>query len=217
MNIQESLKILGFTDKEAAVYAALLQMKKGTAMSVATAASIKRPTAYFVLGSLIEKKLVRSTKFRNVKDYRAMPLEHLKSFVYKQKTAAEKSLPDVQALYNKRQFKSRLRVYSGASAVKTLLEKSLREKNTVHILGHEHWFATKLEMYWYYFLKRTQQLNIPPVFKPYGGDAMMMLWSDKVGFVERGNSEQVFGFKNKELCEMYMQAFNTYEATTKAI
>jgi sugar-specific transcriptional regulator TrmB len=72
----EGLISLGLTQKEAAVYLALLQTKKGTALTVAKQANIKRPTVYLVLNSLIKKGLVKSTKYRDVLDYRALPLEH---------------------------------------------------------------------------------------------------------------------------------------------
>jgi hypothetical protein len=212
MNIQESLTTLGFTDKEAAVYAVLLGAKKGTAMTVATAAGIKRPTAYFVLESLIEKKLVTSTKFRNVKDYRALPLEHLKSFVYQQKTQAEKSLPEMQKLYDARRFKVRLRIYNGPAAVKIFLEKSLRLNVPMHILGPKDRFANSLGSYWDFFLKRSQQLSVPPIFKHYRGDVSIMLWEGHVAFVSFGDDGQVFGFKNKELYTMYTHLFSSYEA-----
>ncbi len=210
MDIQNSLQILGLSDKEAAIYAALLKMKKGTALSIAAAAGIKRPTAYSVLESLIAKKLVAVTKYRDVKDYRALPLEHLKSFVYRQRQISERELGAVQKLYNERQLKVRLRVYAGATAVKTLFEKSLREKSVMHILGSEEWLARHFGMYWQYFLKRTAQLNIPPQFKPHHSEVMLLLWSDKVAFVEKRDAGQVFGFKNRELYDLYKNLWNNY-------
>ena len=58
-----ALQTIGLNAKEASVYGALLGMKRGTTLSVAAAAGIKRPTAYFVLESLIEKKLVTSSNW----------------------------------------------------------------------------------------------------------------------------------------------------------
>lgn len=203
MNIQNSLQTLGLSPKEAAVYAALLRVKKGTAMSVAEASGIKRPTAYAVLESLKNKKLVAATKFRNVLDYRALPLDHLKHFVREQKKAVEHGVGAIQKVYNNRPQKNRLRVYGNIGAVKVLLEKSLREKAQMRILGHEHAFASHLGEYWQFYIKRAGQLGITPEFKKNPSHVSLMLWSDKVAFVQWGDVPQVFGFKNKELSEMY--------------
>ncbi len=210
MDILQSLKTLGLSDKEAAVYAALLKVKKGTALTVATAAGIKRPTAYFVLESLMQKKLVASTKYRNVKDYRVLPLEHLKSFVYKQRTISEQELPVMQKQYNERQHKVRLRVYDGTTAAKVLFEKSLREKNVMRIIGSEHWLTEHFGMYWQYFVKRAQQLHISPQFKISQGEIILLLWSDKVAFVERREGGQVFAFRNSELHDLYQKLWTNF-------
>ena len=209
-SIIAQLKVLGLSDRESAVYAALLVMKKGTALTVAQSAGIKRPTAYFVLESLRQKKLVAVTKFRNVRDYRALPLEHLKNYISKQKKLADEYLPTIQKLYNKRQTKLRLRVYHGLSDVKTLLEKSLGEKSVLHIIGEKKVFEQNLGAYWQYFIKRAGQLNIMPLFKHYSGPIHLLLWSDKVAFIEVKDRPQVFGFKNHELHDYYQKIWNRY-------
>lgn len=205
-----SLEQLGLGEKEAAVYAALLTMKKGGALAVSKQAGIKRPTAYLILQTLQKKGLIASTTFRGVKDYRALPLEHLKHFVRKQKKAAETDLPLIQKLYNARQFKVRLRVYHGLSDVKTLLEKTLRERSVLHVLGAEEKFQTSLGQYWEFYLKRARQIHIPPKFKTYAGSASLLLWGDKVAFVQFDEKPQVFGFKNKELHKLYQKLWNNY-------
>ncbi len=209
-SIITQLTVLGLSDREAAVYAALLGMKKGTALTVAQSAGIKRPTAYFVLESLCQKKLVAVTKFRSVRDYRALPLEHLKNYIAKQKKLADEYLPTIQRLYSERQKKLRLRVYHDLSDIKTLLEKSLREKSILHVLGERKVFEQNLSTYWQYFIKRAGQLNIAPLFKNRPGSVSLLLWSDKVAFVEIKKRPQVFGFKNCKLHDYYQKIWNRY-------
>jgi sugar-specific transcriptional regulator TrmB len=55
---QEAIQSLGFGDKEARVYLALLEMGIGSAISVSVRAKIKRPTAYVILDELIQKGAV---------------------------------------------------------------------------------------------------------------------------------------------------------------
>lgn len=211
MTTIQALEQLGLSDKEAPVYAALLGMKTGTALTVAEAAGIKRPTAYSVLESLRKKKLVAITKFRSVRDYRAMPLDHLKHFIRDQKRTAEHFLPKIQKEYNERNFKVRLRIYHGLSDVKTLLEKSLREKARMDILGDGEHLKNTLGDYWLFYLKRAQQLGISPRCRSIQSPITLLLWSDKVAFVECEEEIQVFGLKNKELHDMYKTLFDKYQ------
>jgi HTH-type transcriptional regulator, sugar sensing transcriptional regulator len=58
----EHLKSLGFTDKEARVYLTCLKNGPCTAMKIAEDTGIKRPTAYVMLKSLMEKELIALAK-----------------------------------------------------------------------------------------------------------------------------------------------------------
>ncbi|MDO8626116.1 MAG: helix-turn-helix domain-containing protein [Candidatus Magasanikbacteria bacterium] len=209
-NYLDKLETLGFSQKEAAVYLALLGMKKGSALQVAKAAGIKRPTAYLVLQALRQKKLVAATQYRGIRDFRAYPLEHLKSYIHKQKNQAEKLLPQIEERYEKRPFKARLRVYGDLGSLKTFLEKSLREKSPLYIFGSKHLFTEYLGDYWPYFLKRAQQLNVMPHFKHYAGRAQLVLWSDKTAFVRFSDTAQVFGFKNPAWHNFYQELWTRY-------
>ena len=52
------LRNLGFSEKEAKIYLALLEMGTGTAMTISKKADIKRPTTYLILEELKKKGLV---------------------------------------------------------------------------------------------------------------------------------------------------------------
>ena len=51
-------------------------------------------------------------------------------------------------------------------------------------------------------------MGIAPVFKTYRGSVSLLCWKDKVVFVKFGEKVQVFGFKNRELSDLYMRLFN---------
>jgi len=208
--ITTSLELLGLSNKEAAVYQALTQMKKGTALSIAAAAEIKRPTAYQVLDTLVQKNLIATTMYRGVRDYRLLPVEHLSRYIKKQEQLVKGALPEMQALYDKRESKLRLRVYSTLAAVKVLLEKSLREKSAVCFLGSKERMVEQLGDYWQFYLKRSAQLGISPTWKSGEGEMLLMLWSDKVAFVSLSENTQVFGFKNSALHQLYYELWNKY-------
>ncbi len=205
-----ALKTIGLNEKEAAVYLAILQMKKGTTLTIAKAAHLKRPTTYGVLEALIEKKLIVQTKFRNVRDYRALSPEHLKKYVRAQEQLAERELPHIKELYEARPVKLRLRTWEGIPAVKTLLEKMLGEKGALHILGNQKCLAEALNDFWDFFLKRSQQFGMAPRFKTCSSTMAMFLWSDKVAFIDLAENVQSFGFKNRSLHDMYEKIWKNF-------
>lgn len=57
-SILQSLQMLGYTDKQARIYVALLSIGKGSIQSIAKQSEIKRPTVYVIIDELIEKGLV---------------------------------------------------------------------------------------------------------------------------------------------------------------
>lgn len=215
VNMEKTNKIqalinLGLSEREARVYYALFQIKQGGALQVAQSAGIKRATTYHVLQSLVAKKLVAISMFRGVKDYRALPVEHLKSYVRNQHKVITKELPALQAQYNTRNKKQRLRVYHDLASIKTLLEKSLRERAPMHILGEAKILSSYLENYWEYFIKRSRQIGVSPQFKPIMGETMLLLWSDKVAYITFGDTPTLFAYKNKKLHDLYERLWKSY-------
>ncbi|MDO8581442.1 MAG: helix-turn-helix domain-containing protein [bacterium] len=208
--ILHELQTLGLNDKEASVYEALLAMKKGTALSLAQRAHIKRPTTYHVLASLQDKGLVVCTTFRGVKDYRALPVPALKKYIKNQQRLVEHEFPQMETLYEKRKNKLRLRVYHDIASLKTLFEKSLREKSRMHIIGNEAVFTQHLGGYWQFYMKRSRQRGIAPIFKPCNGAVSLLVWSDKVVFTTLEGTVRVFGFRNKQLHNFYFELWKNF-------
>ncbi len=208
--IISQLELLGLTQKEALVYYALLLLKKGTALSIAKASGLKRPTVYLVLESLVKKKLVRATSYRGVRDYHALSTEHLKRLIQSQEQLVQKHTPQMTTLYDQRADKLRLRVYSTARSIKVLLEKCLREQSQAYFLGDEHQLSNVLGPYWHYYHKRSHQLGTPPQWKMLDSHIVLLLWSDKVAFMQLGDTTQLFAFKNKQLHDVYQALWNNY-------
>ena len=58
MSTATIFKEVGLTDKEAAVYLALLELGVASVLRIASKAGVKRPTAYITLAALREKGFV---------------------------------------------------------------------------------------------------------------------------------------------------------------
>ncbi len=59
---EQFLQELGLSDKEAAIYLALLQYESATVIQLSAKTKIKRPTVYVVLETLSKKGLVAEAK-----------------------------------------------------------------------------------------------------------------------------------------------------------
>jgi len=206
----QALINLGLSEREAKVYYALLPIKQGGALLVAELAGINRATTYHVLQSLVAKKLVAISKFRGVKDYRALPVEHLKSYIRNQHRIIAQELPALQNQYNRRIKKQRLRVYHDLTSIKTLLEKSLRERTSLYVLGDVKLLSSYLGDYWEYFIKRSQQNGTPPQFKKAPREILLLLWSDKITYIAFGDTPSLFAYKNRSLHDVYQRLWNNY-------
>lgn len=81
MSPVDSLKHIGLNEKEAQIYLSLLELGKATVLSVSKRSGIKRPTAYLVLESLVEKGFVsriikgKKTFFSSQNPKKLLPFE----------------------------------------------------------------------------------------------------------------------------------------------
>lgn len=81
---EKYLKDIGLSEKEAAIYLALLTFDKALVTEIAEKADIKRPTAYVILDSLEKKGLVSEINVGKKTYYLAEPPEKLALFVERQ-------------------------------------------------------------------------------------------------------------------------------------
>jgi len=201
---------LGLTLHESKVYLTLLRLGKGTALDIAEHSDLKRPTIYSIITSLEEKGLVETSQFREVKDFTACGLDGLSKYIHRQHQLVGYQLEQMIQLYNVRPQKTRLRIYHNTAAIKTLLEKSIREKAKMHIIGDRSLFEEKLGSYWDYYSDRVQIDIGQPDFKFCEGEIAVMLWSDKVAFVDFDEPIQLLAFKNKSLHKAYQEIWKNY-------
>ena len=98
MDLHSAMKSLGLSDKEAAVYLALLQGGQATAYQIAKRSGLKKPTVYVILDGLIERGNVR--KFMRGRGSVYTATDPVEIFVEARRRVekAESVLPQLQAL-----------------------------------------------------------------------------------------------------------------------
>src|SRR5690242_8115911 len=102
-NMNEYLTLftqLGLTDKEGAIYLALLELGEADVTEIASKAAVKRPTAYVILDSLVEKGFV-SALTTTVRRFRAEDPKKLLALQRSKLQQFETAIPGLIGLASK--------------------------------------------------------------------------------------------------------------------
>ncbi|MDP3741322.1 MAG: helix-turn-helix domain-containing protein [bacterium] len=123
MELTEVLEKTGLNEKEARVYLALLELGTAPVQSIASKASIKRPTTYLILHDLQRKGLVSIVPRAKKALYQAESPETLISDLNKKQELMKRFLPNLQAIFNARKEKPQVQLFEGRGAVGQVYDK----------------------------------------------------------------------------------------------
>lgn len=135
MDISESLATLGLNEKQSAIYVALLQLGRGSAYSIADKAGIKRPTAYVILGELMEKGLVTQVPRVRKKLYVAVSPEQAFASADEKLTLAKEKLPELLAMTKGADSKVSVLFFEGIKGIKQVMEYKRDEDKGKEFVG----------------------------------------------------------------------------------
>lgn len=131
---QDILEQAGLTDKESALYLALLELGTADVSAIAKQAGLKRPTTYFVLDDLIKKGFVYQAGGK-VKQFIAEKPQKILALQKSKLAQLEKVLPGLVGLTSKSQYKPSVRFFSGLEGVRAVYEESLLQAPGSEILS----------------------------------------------------------------------------------
>ena len=165
----ETEKILldvGFSEKEIAVYVALLSLGKGIVTKISRTASVSRTTTYDILDSLSQKGLVKISGKEPKQEYIAESPERLEKFIGEEVEKKNDNLnkvkyiiPELFSVYNTKEI-PKVRYYEGIDGLKKALEDTLSKSDTEILAsgGAEDMFEAIGEEYSKkYFIKRVEK------------------------------------------------------------
>ncbi len=135
VKLTEALQTIGLTDKQTAVYLALLQLGRGSAYSIALKSGLKKPTTYVILDELIEKGL--ASRVPRVKKQLYIPHSPQDVFASAEDkfARAKEKLPELLALTRGEPTKVSTLYYEGIEGVKQLLEYGLKDGAGKELVG----------------------------------------------------------------------------------
>ena len=134
-SLKQSLINIGLSEKEAAVYLALLERGPSTVLQISAHANINRPTTYLQIESLKHKGLV-STQQKDTKqlfiaespELLFMNLEKEKKEIDDKKSELTKMLPELKTLLNLGPDKPIVRYFEGSEGLLKMQEEFLKCK-----------------------------------------------------------------------------------------
>jgi len=134
--MKERLREFGFSEKEVAVYVALLELGSSVVSGIAKRAKVNRSTTYVILQSLSDRGLIHTAEERGIKVYSPTPPEKLVGYLEgmaKQygsfAAAAKKIIPALKSLHKPKKEQvvrqPKIQIFEGEAGVKSIYEDTL--------------------------------------------------------------------------------------------
>lgn len=135
MEFQELIESLGFSEKEASVYLALLRRGATSAYVVAVASGLKRPTTYVILDELVRRGAAILVPRTKKKLYRAVPPENILEKAQQRLARVEEALPKIKALEKVGTEKPQVLFFEGVGGTKEALHYGMNTLDGKEIVG----------------------------------------------------------------------------------
>lgn len=151
MNLFSAIEELGFSEKEARVYLALLQTGACSAYQAAKRSGLKNATAYVILNALVEKSAVQKTPKAKAVQYAAVDPVELFALARSRVERAHAALPQLQALTKGDQRVVQASYYEGLPQMKLMYDRLLKEisgGDLVAFFAHGKDTPSELWEYW---------------------------------------------------------------------
>lgn len=133
--LEKFLHEIGLNEKEIAVYMYLLQVENNSILEIATKTTLKRPTVYLVIDSLLNKGLVSEVQLNKKTHYQAEPPERLETYVERQKVLLDEHsrrlkdvIPQLKSVQRKEGEKPVVKYLEGRDGVISSLEDFFSKK-----------------------------------------------------------------------------------------
>lgn len=163
MELPNALKNLGFTDKEAAIYLALLEFGQATGYQVAKKSGLKQPTAYVILDGLIERGAAKKVLGQKHNLFEATDPVEIFVEARERVEQAAKELPTLRAMAQNKGKVVQTSYYEGLAGIKEMYKNLLREAEGTEYVG---FFASdkdspkELTAYWPELNKQMEEKKI---------------------------------------------------------
>jgi sugar-specific transcriptional regulator TrmB len=178
---------LGFSDKEAGVYLALLELGPATTTEISRVAKINRTTGYDILESLVSYGLVNLVGETKIQKFVAenpdrviVFLENKIKQVQENLKLAYNLIPELLSIYNEKE-KPKVKFYEGIERVKEAFEDTLTAKKEIlaYAVGADMFKAVSREYFKDYSEKKVARNIKVRVIAPNDPESREVVLRDK--------------------------------------
>lgn len=163
-NLKNSLLNIGFPEKEAAVYLALLELGRGTVTAIARKANLNRTTGYHVLNSLANQGLVSVSGKEPLQEYIAESPERIVELMQKKfneyqnyLAQAKETVPQLKSFHNVSD-RPKVRFYEGKQGLIDVYEDTLTSHEPLRAFANFEDMHKALPDYFpSYYLRRAKK------------------------------------------------------------
>jgi len=159
--VNNTLRELGFDEKEIAIYLALLRIGETTATKISQETNIERTLVYYIIEKLMNQGLV-SYKFKNnVKYYSAANPEKILDDLKEKEKSFQGVLPFLLELQKKQYHEPvKVEIYKGQEGLKALINDMFKQKTEFLIFGEEGQIQTHSPTLYKQYLRRLIEEDI---------------------------------------------------------
>ena len=162
--IEQALKLYGFTENESAVYVTLLKKLDATAFEVAKSTEIPRATVYLTLESLRKQGFISQIRKNNVAYFTPESPNQLLQLLKRKEEIVNEVMPQIRALTGRQIDNPVAKLYVGIEGIKNGFEdilETLKEQKIKQILAtSQPEMEEYLPKYFPDWLKRREDLGV---------------------------------------------------------
>lgn len=133
IKLSQSLQEIGFTEKEALVYLALMELGSGTVTDIAQRAKLKRSIIYIILEGLIKRSYVSELPDTKINRYVAAEPTKILNDLKNKTTDFKNLLPSLLAIYNKTTWKPKINYFEGKEGLISVFRQTESAKEAYYI------------------------------------------------------------------------------------
>jgi sugar-specific transcriptional regulator TrmB len=172
LELKKSLEFIGFSEKEIAVYLALLQLGRGTVTQIARRAGINRPTGYHILASLEGDELVKVSGKKPKQEYVAESPDQIEKMLLKKIEndqasiiQAKRIIPQLKSMHNVSD-RPKVMFYEGREGLEKVYEDTLTSHETIRAYATYDDMQETLPGYFpdYFYRRAKKGIHIRAIF-----------------------------------------------------
>jgi sugar-specific transcriptional regulator TrmB len=159
----DSLKELGLSDGQVAVYTSVLELGISTLNKIQEKTGIERRNIYDILNKLIEKGLIAYTITNGKRTYQCTHPNKIREEIKKKKEALKKldgQIPQIKGLFDLSRPDIGAEIYRGNEAIKAFMNESLEYKEIYFIGGNSGIEQTSLKFWFKDWMRRRAEKKV---------------------------------------------------------